>query len=92
MLLSSSLLLRFLMLCCCRWRKYGQKMVKGNIHPRSYYKCTYSGCGVRKHVERSGLKPDRLLITYEGQHTHKVPDAGHGRSKKTTRASSGGYT
>ncbi|KAK9868175.1 hypothetical protein WJX84_011125 [Apatococcus fuscideae] len=72
-----------------RWRKYGQKMVKGNIHPRSYYKCTYSGCGVRKHVERSGLKPDRLLITYEGQHTHKVPDAGHGRSKKTTRASSG---
>ncbi|KAK9861565.1 hypothetical protein WJX84_010023, partial [Apatococcus fuscideae] len=69
-----------------RWRKYGQKMVKGNIHPRSYYKCTYSGCGVRKHVERSGLHPDRLLITYEGEHMHDVPDVGSARSKKPARA------
>ncbi|KAM7254357.1 hypothetical protein ACFE04_029025 [Oxalis oulophora] len=53
-----------------RWRKYGQKSLKKNKFPRSYYKCTYNGCNVKKQIERNSEDEEVVMTTYEGVHTH----------------------
>ncbi|KAJ6907993.1 WRKY transcription factor 16 [Populus alba x Populus x berolinensis] len=56
-----------------KWRKYGKKSVKNSPNPRNYYKCSSSGCNVKKRVERDREDSRYVLTSYDGVHNHESP-------------------
>jgi len=58
------------------WRKYGEKLLKGNQFlgmeiTRCYFRCNVKGCSVKKQVEKAAWQTDEEAdVTVTGVHSH----------------------
>lgn len=63
------------------WRKYGEKLLKGNKFlgmeiTRCYFRCNVKGCNVKKQVEKASWQTDEDAdITVTGVHSHPQCDS-----------------
>jgi hypothetical protein len=68
-----------------KWRKCRQKLVQRKSISRSYYKCTYPGCPVRKRVDRATQDIMYVMLAYDGIHNHDVPAARRSRRNSVNK-------
>jgi len=66
-----------------QWRKYGEKIVRDSVNPRSYYKCSDQSCPAKKVVERDLHDGFIVATSYKGNHNH-LPLAAGVRVQNTT--------
>jgi hypothetical protein len=60
-----------------RWRKYGQKLVKGSEFPRSYFKCSIKSCTAKKYCEKFLDNQDQVVkfrTVYLDKHVHPLEE------------------
>jgi len=61
-----------------KWRKYGQKTLKGSEFPRDYFKCSVPQCNAKKQVEKCVENgEEKLRYIYFGEHSHPPPKSSH---------------
>jgi len=51
------------------WKTYAEKVAKGSENQRSYYKCMWPNCVVKKKVERT-IDGEIIETLYKGTHNH----------------------
>lgn len=54
------------------WKRYEEKVAKGSENQRSYYRCTWPNCVVKKKVERT-INGEIIETLYKGTHNHYKP-------------------
>ncbi|KAH7293260.1 hypothetical protein KP509_28G018200 [Ceratopteris richardii] len=55
------------------WHKYGEKQIRDEMNPRSYFRCAVHGCPIRKWTQSYSEMPGSVHFYYIGRHNHPAP-------------------